>query len=295
MKMRVRYELFKLCKSKALIVFFVLCISVYCVICASAGPDLSEYPFDTRLYRMYAEKYSGEFSQSTLDKMNSELEQLSGQAQVSLENKALSAEEYISEDNKRAIAQQKANALEAVKQRFEQLKDGARLVYDLELNAYHTGWLRKLGMLLCLSVITVITVKLSLDDCKCAMEQILFTTACGKKKLLIAKAAVVTVLALLTAMIFSCIDLLFIANRWDLGDLSVSAQSFRSFENSRLGVDMQTLLYISLGLRVLLFTAYALVLTFFSRLTKSDIGAVCITLVIISGVYYSVSLVLPIC
>jgi hypothetical protein len=93
MKMRVRYELFKLCKSKAMIVFFVLCISVYCVICASAGPDLSEYPFDTRLYRMYAEKYSGEFSQSTLDKMNSELEQLSGQAQVSLENKALSAEE----------------------------------------------------------------------------------------------------------------------------------------------------------------------------------------------------------
>ena len=93
MIMKLRYELFKLCKSKPLLIFFVLCISVYCVICALARPDLSEYPFDTRLYRMYAEKYSGEFSQSTLDKMNSELEQLSGQAQVSLENKALSAEE----------------------------------------------------------------------------------------------------------------------------------------------------------------------------------------------------------
>ena len=280
MKMRVRYELFKLCKSKALIVFFVLCISVYCVICVSAGPDLSEYPFDTRLYRMYAEKYSGEFSQSTLDKMNSELEQLSGQAQVSLENKALSAEEYISEDNKRAIAQQKANALEAVKQRYEQLKDGARLVYDLELNAYHTGWLRKLGMLLCLALITVITVKLSLDDHKCGMEQILFTTACGKKKLLCAKLTTAAALALMTAVIFVCADAVIIASRRDPGDLSAPVQSFRSFENSSFIISMRIWLYISFGVRVLLFTVYSLMLAAFARLTESDIGAVCIALTV---------------
>ena len=289
--MKLRYELFKLCKSKPLLIFFVLCISVYCVICALARPDLSEYPFDTKLYKVYIEKYEGEFSQSTLDKMNSELEQLNEQGQVSLENKALSAEEYIREDNKRAISQQKANALEAVKQRFEQLKGGARLVYDLELNAYHTGWLKKLGILLCLALITVITVKLSLDDHKCGMEQILFTTAYGKIKLLTSKVTVVAVLALLTALIFTCIDLSFILGRWDLGDLSVSAQSFRSFEGSCFNISMLNALFISFCMRLLLFTVYSLVLTIFSRLTKSDIAATIITVGIASGCIFAVGMI----
>lgn len=289
--MRIKYELFKLCKSKPLLIIFVLSISVYCLICALAKPDLSEYPFDTRLYKMYIEKYEGEFSQSTLDKMNSELQQLNEQAQESLENKALSAEEYIREDNKRTIAQQKSNALEAVKQWYEQLKGGARLVYDLELNAYYTGWLRKIGIFLCLAVITIITIKLSLDDCKCAMEQILFTTSCGKKKMLIAKVVVVTLLALLTALVFSCIDLSFIIGRWDLGDISASVQSFRSFEGSRLGVSMFTGMYISGVLRIIGFMVYSLLLMFFARITKNDIAATIITVVIASGCIYAVGMI----
>lgn len=294
MKMKLRYELFKLCKSKVLIALFTLCVSLYCILCVCAQPDLSEYTFDPKLYKMYAEKYSGKFTQQTLEEMNSELEQLTQQSQQPLENKAFTAEEYIKADNKRIAAQQKANALGAVIERYQQLKGGSRLVYDLEINAYHTGWLRKLGLLLCLALITVITLKITLDDHKCGMEQILFTTAAGKCKLLCAKLFIAALLAFITAVLFGCAELLLLSH-WDLGDTSAPLQSFRGFETGVLTASMQTALYLSFVLKVLLFAAYSAALMLFSRLTRSDIAAVCITLVLASIVYYLLDAAMLIC
>ena len=285
MKMKIRYELFKLCKSKVLIVLFALCISLYSTLCAVVQPDLSEYTFDTRLYKMYAEKYSGEYSQKTLDEMNAELEQLTQQSQQPLENKAYTADEFIKADNVRIAAQQKANALSAVIQRYQQLKGGAHLVYDLELNAYHTGWMRKLGLLLCLALITVITLKIMLDDHKCGMEQMLFTTAAGKKKLLSAKLFTAALLSLLTAALFICTDIIIFA-RWELGDISSPLQSFRSFEQITFDISMKAFLLISSVVSIISFVLYSLLLTILARLTKNDIAAAAISILILGFCAY---------
>ncbi len=283
--MKLRYELFKLCKSKVLIFLFTLCVSLYCILCAAIQPDLSEYTYDTSLYKMYAEKYSGEFSETTLDEMNTELELLTQQSQQPLENKAYTAEEYIKADNGRIAAQQKANALGAVIERYQQLKSGAHLVYDLELGAYHTGWLRKLGLLLCLAMITVITLKLTLDDYKCGMQQILFTTAAGKQKLLCAKLLTVVLLAVTASVIFSCADII-ILTRWDLGDLGAPLQSFRPFDITSANICMQAALYLTAVLHILFFTVYSILLALSAHITKSDISAAAITLTIISPFVY---------
>lgn len=272
MKMKLRYELFKLCKSKVLLITAVLFLSLYFVLCAVIRPDLSEYPFDTSLYKMFCEKYSGEFSQQTLDEMNAELEQLTQQSQQPFENKAFTAEEYLRADNKRIAAQQKANALGAVIKRYQQLKSGAHLVYDLELNVYHIGWLRRLGLLLCLAMITVITLKIALDDHKCGMEQILFTTAEGKRKLLCAKAFAVALLAFGTAVLFGCAEML-VLSRWELGDLNAPLCSFKSFENISAEISMHTALRLTSALHIIFFTVYSLVLTVLARVSKSDIAA----------------------
>lgn len=290
MKMTVRYELFKLCKSKVLIVLFALCISLYFTLCAVVQPDLSEYTFDTRLYKMYAEKYSGEYSQKTLDEMNAELEQLTQQSQQPLENKAYTADEFIKADNVRIAAQQKANALGAIVERYQQLKGGSHLVYDLELGAYHIGWLHKLGLLLCLALITAITLKTMLDDHKCGMEQILFTTAAGRKKLLFAKCFAIAMLALTTAVLFGCADII-IFLRWDLGNISAPLQSFRSFEQITFDFSMRTAIYLTSVLHIIFFVVYSLVLTLFARITQSDIAAVAITAVISSGCIYAVGMI----
>lgn len=285
MKMKLRYELFKLCKSKVLLITAVLFLSLYFVLCAVIRPDLSEYPFDTSLYKMFCEKYSGEFSQQTLDEMNAELEQLTQQSQQPLENKAFTAEEYLRADNKRIAAQQKANALGAVIKRYQQLKSGAHLVYDLELCAYHIGWLRRLGLLLCLAMITVITLKIALDDHKCGMEQILFTTAAGKKKLLSAKQFTAALLSLFTAALFICTDIIIFA-RWELGDISSPLQSFRSFEQITFDISMKAFLLISSVVSIISFVLYSLLLTIFARLTKNDIAAAAISILILGFCAY---------
>ena len=152
---------------------------------------------------------------------------------------------------------------------------------------YENKRLRKLGLLLCLALITVITLKITLDDHKCGMEQILFTTAAGKKKLLFTKCFTIAILALLMGMLLSCADIMILA-RWNPGELAVPIQSFRCFASTSFNISMQTAIYLTSVLHIIFFVVYSLVLTLFASITQSDIAAVAVTAVISSGCIYAV-------
>ncbi len=266
----IKYELKKLCSAKALVILTAALICLYAMLCAVIRPDLSKYTFDTELYKMYISKYGGEYSQQTYNDMCAELEKQQKIAQQDLSGSSYTVDEYMFLSEQITAAEHKAQALEAVIDRYTSLESGQQLVYDLEFTDFINGYLKKLGTLLCLISVTVITLRLSLSDYKCGMESIMFTTYSGKRNILRIKLIIAIISASVIALLFGLCELIIIYSR-DLGDISAPICSYGGFEECKYGISLRSALYLSVPIKILGCILFSVLLFVVSRFVKNDI------------------------
>lgn len=266
----IKYELKKLCSVKALVILTTALICIYALLCAFIRPDLSRYTFDTELYKMYVSRYGGEYSQQTYNDMCAELEAQRQIAEQKLGSTSYTADEYMFLSEQITAAEHKAQALEAVIDRYTSLESGQQLVYDLEFTDFINGYLKKLGTLLCLISVTVITLRLSLSDYKCGMESIMFTTCSGKRNILRTKLIISMIAAAIISLLFGLCETIIIYSR-DLGDISVPICSYGGFEECKYGISLRSALYLSVPIKMLGCILFSVLLFVVSRFVKNDI------------------------
>lgn len=269
MKM-IKYELKKLYSAKALIILTTALICLYALLCAVIKPDLSKYTFDTEIYKMYISKYGGEYSQQTYNNMCAELEKQQKIAQQDLSGSSYTADEYMFLSEQITAAEHKAQALEAVIDRYMSLKSGQQLVYDLEFTEFTNGYLKKFGTLLCLISVTVITLRLSLSDYKCGMESIMFTTCSGKRNILRTKLIISMIAAAIISLLFGLCETIIIYSR-DFGDISVPICSYGGFEGCKYDISLRSALYLSVIIKTIGCMMYSALLFVISRLVKNEV------------------------
>lgn len=262
------YEIKKLWCARALMIVAATALGLYALLCAVMRPDFSTYTFDPELYKMYIERYAGRYSEQTYDELCAELEAQKQIAEQQISG-SYTSDEYMFLSQQQIVANQKALALDAVRERYEQLED-RELVYDLEFQAFVNGYLKKLGVLLCLAVVTAITLKVSLGDHKCGMEGIMFSTETGRLKLIRAKLIIAMLAALAVSLLFCICDAVIVL-RWDLGDTSAMLRSFIGYEKTSLDISLRSAMYLSVISRAAAHIVYSAVLFAVSRKTKNEI------------------------
>lgn len=266
----IKYELKKLCSAKALIILTTALICMYALLCAVIRPNLSKYTFDTEIYKMYISKYGGEYSKQTYNNMCAELEKQQKIAQQDLSGSSYTADEYMFLSEQITAAEHKAQALEAVIDRYMSLKSGQQLVYDLEFTEFTNGYLKKFGTMLCLISVTIITLRLSLSDYKCGMESIMFTTCSGKRNILRTKLIISIIAAAIISLLFGLCETIIIYSR-DLGDISVPICSYGGFEGCKYDISLRSALYLSVPIKMLGCSLFSVLLFVVSRFVKNDI------------------------
>ena len=276
----IKYELKKLCSAKALVILTAALICLYAMLCAVIRPDLSKYTFDTELYKMYISKYGGEYSQQTYNDMCAELEKQQQIAEQDISGSSYTADEYMFLSEQITAAVHKAQALEAVIDRYTSLEIGQQLVYDLEFTEFTNGYLKEFGTLLCIITVTIITLKLSLSDHKCGMEGIMFTTRSGRYNILRSKLIIAITGAAIISLLFGLCELMIIRSR-DLGDISAPICSYEGFGECSYNISLKSALYLSVIIKMLGCTVYAALLFIVSRIVKNDI----ISAVSLLGIY----------
>lgn len=266
----IKYELKKLCSAKALVILTAALICLYAMLCAVIRPDLNKYTFDTDLYKMYISKYGGEYSRQTYNDMCAELEKQQQIAEQDISGSSYTADEYMFLSEQITAAEHKAQALEAVIDRYTSLESGQQLVYDLEFTDFINGYLKKLGTLLCLISVTVITLRLSLSDYKCGMESIMFTTYSGKRNILRIKLIIAIISASVIDLLFGLCELIIIYSR-DLGAISAPICSYGGFEGCKYDISLRSALYLSVPIKMLGCSLFSFLLFVISRFVKNDI------------------------
>lgn len=268
----IKYELKKLCGGRTLIILTAALICIYALLCAFIRPDLSKYTFDTELYKMYISRYGGEYSQQTYNDMCAELEAQRQIAEQDLSGSSYTADEYMFISEQITAAEHKAQALEAVIDRYTSLKSGQQLVYDLEFTDFINGYLKKLGTLFFLISVTVITLRLSLSDYKCGMESIMFTTQSGKHSILRDKLLLALVISVMISVLFSMAEqLIFLSH--DFGDVSDPICSYTGFEGCKYGISLKSAMCFSVVIKMLGCIIFSALLFVVSRVVRNEIIA----------------------
>lgn len=243
-----------------------LCLLLHFLFCAFTKPEYSVFLTNASMYRNYVQRYSGEYSKATAEKIAAEIEK---------QTEIASAE---SQGTEQMMAEVKIPILEKIQEKYASLEPlqqfGAILVYDLEFTSYakkaQLDWMALL-------VVTVFSVGVFFGDFRCGMEQLLIPSKMGRKRILRGKAAAVVVLSGITAAVFYFLQLAYFQKKWRLGDLSAPMQSFSGFEDCTLPFRMQDALLLAGGLKILATMVFALFLAFFTLFFRNEILAVAVT------------------
>ena len=233
------------------------------------------YSFDTQLYKEYAELYAGPYSKETERIIHASLVVSERLGEYKMEYEELSSEEMREQNQKMMLANLKTAALNEIQNKYAQLsacKEYApEMTYDIEATEYFQkfgmNWAALIGMALLLPL-------LMLGDANCGMEQILFPTITGQKRITLAK--LLTACSVSAALMLLCTLLQWgiFSVRWDFGTLAVPVQSLTGFGSCTIKSSISGCMILFGIIRILAAPAAALLLCLLSVLIRKEPAAI---------------------
>ena len=265
-----RYEMKKLLIVRKGWIFLLVILLGQIGIASFAKPS-EIYTFDKGLYTGYVEHYGGEYSAETEEAIQAEMIELAEAMQQSDPAEMTSVFEMEEQSDKQLLNSMKNNAMIELQAKYSRLASCSEfqpvLTYDIELTDYvkkfGISWASLIGMMFLIPM-------LMLGDTNCGMEQILFTTATGRKTIVRAKLLAAVSIGFGVTAICSVLQWTIMSARWDFGKLDIPIQSISGFESCTVNISVKECILLFGVIRILSAPAVALMLCALSSLIRKE-------------------------
>ncbi len=266
-----RYECRKLLFAQRGIWLIAAAVCVQILICLTARFHAYNYTFDTNAYRIYAERFAGPYRAETAAEIAEELAEQINNANTPLPD-SLTADEYAEFSANISLAQSKIAVLQEISAHYSTLEHtGGDMCYDLELCDLIARFSVNWSSLLCIAVLTVLIL---LGDRGCGMEQILFPTKAGKRRIQAAKLLTAAVLSAVVTALCLALQWGIFGVRWQLGKWDIPVQSLTGFFGCALQITVGQAILLASFMQIMAAVSAAMLTALCAKLLKKEIPAI---------------------